>query len=61
MYPKFLALKSYPFTDAGYELFYAYHSHQNALNTPLVALNNSEGFIKIVGEVGTGKTLLAPY
>lgn len=33
-------------------------SHQEALNTLLVALNSGEGFIKITGEVGTGKTLL---
>ena len=33
-------------------------SHQEALNTLLVALSSGEGFIKIVGEVGTGKTLL---
>src|SRR4029079_4131925 len=33
-------------------------SHQEALNTLLVAVANGEGFIKIVGEVGTGKTLL---
>jgi MSHA biogenesis protein MshM len=33
-------------------------SHQEALNTLLVAVSNGEGFIKITGEVGTGKTLL---
>ena len=33
-------------------------SHQEALNTLLVAMKNGEGFIKITGEVGTGKTLL---
>ena len=33
-------------------------SHQEALNTLLVALNSGEGFIKITGEVGTGKSLL---
>src|SRR4029077_8821551 len=33
-------------------------SHQEALNTLLVAVRNGEGFIKIAGEVGTGKTLL---
>jgi MSHA biogenesis protein MshM len=32
--------------------------HQEALNVLLVAVDNGEGFIKIVGEVGTGKTLL---
>jgi len=33
-------------------------SHQEALNTLLVAIGSGEGFIKITGEVGTGKTLL---
>jgi MSHA biogenesis protein MshM len=33
-------------------------SHQEALNTLLVATSAGEGFIKITGEVGTGKTLL---
>jgi MSHA biogenesis protein MshM len=33
-------------------------AHQEALNTLLVAAVNGEGFIKITGEVGTGKTLL---
>jgi len=38
--------------------FYACRSIQEALNTLLVAVANGEGFIKITGEVGTGKTLL---
>ncbi len=38
--------------------FYACASSQQALNTLLVAVANGEGFIKITGEVGTGKTLL---
>ena len=37
---------------------YACASHQEALNKLLVAVKNREGFIKITGEVGTGKTLL---
>jgi MSHA biogenesis protein MshM len=38
--------------------FYPGTSPQQALNTLLVALSAGEGFIKVVGEVGTGKTLL---
>ncbi len=38
--------------------FYACRSMQETLNTLLVAIANGEGFIKITGEVGTGKTLL---
>jgi MSHA biogenesis protein MshM len=38
--------------------FYACRSMQETLNTLLVAAATGEGFIKITGEVGTGKTLL---
>jgi MSHA biogenesis protein MshM len=38
--------------------YYACSSIQEALNTLVVAVGNGEGFIKITGEVGTGKTLL---
>ena len=31
---------------------------KDALETLMVAINNGEGFIKVTGEVGTGKTLL---
>jgi MSHA biogenesis protein MshM len=37
---------------------YSNDAHQEALNTLLVGLSTGEGFIKIAGEVGTGKTLL---
>ena len=40
------------------EFFFACASSQEGLNTLLVAVANGEGFIKITGEVGTGKTLL---
>jgi MSHA biogenesis protein MshM len=59
MYLNFFGFKELPFSlTPDTTFFYAYHSHQNALNTLIVALSNSEGFIKVVGEVGTGKTLL---
>ena len=32
--------------------------HREALNVMLVALRSGEGFVKIIGEVGTGKSLL---
>ncbi|MBC3807570.1 AAA family ATPase [Undibacterium seohonense] len=38
--------------------FFSCGSHLEALNTLLVAAESGEGFIKITGEVGTGKTLL---
>lgn len=59
MYLEHFGLREYPFTltpDTSYCL--ANHHHQAALNTLLVAINSGEGFIKITGEVGTGKTLL---
>ncbi|MFZ1625782.1 MAG: AAA family ATPase [Gammaproteobacteria bacterium] len=37
---------------------YSVQYHQEALNTLLLALYEGEGFVKISGEVGTGKTLL---
>lgn len=37
---------------------YSNDAHQEALNTLLIGLSSGEGFIKITGEVGTGKTLL---
>ena len=37
---------------------FATRAHQEALNTLLMATSGGEGFIKITGEVGTGKTLL---
>ena len=58
-YLKHFGLRELPFgitPDTSY--FFACRSIQEALNTLLVAVSNGEGFIKITGEVGTGKTLL---
>ena len=38
--------------------FFPCRATQEAFNTLVVAVSNGEGFIKITGEVGTGKTLL---
>lgn len=38
--------------------FFAEASHQEALNTLLVALRGGEGFLKVTGEIGLGKTLV---
>lgn len=59
MYEQFYGLMEKPFSltpDTQY--FYRYSGHQEALNVLLVALRSGEGFIKVCGEVGTGKTLL---
>ena len=58
-YLKHFGLRELPFgitPDTSY--FFACRSIQEALNTLVVAVGNGEGFIKITGEVGTGKTLL---
>ena len=59
MYLEYFGLTEAPFSltpDTGY--FFSYGHYADALNTLLVALKTGEGFIKVTGEVGTGKTLL---
>ncbi|MFT6915241.1 MAG: MSHA biogenesis protein MshM [Motiliproteus sp.] len=59
MYKYYFGLSELPFTlTPNTHFFLNMPTHQEALNLILVALENSEGFVKIVGEVGTGKTLL---
>ena len=58
-YLKHFGLREAPFgITPDTSFFYACRGIQEALNTLLVAVTNGEGFIKITGEVGTGKTLL---
>lgn len=59
IYLAHFGLREAPFgitPDTAY--FFACADYQEALNTLLIAVRNGEGFIKITGEVGTGKTLL---
>lgn len=59
MYLQHFGLREYPFTiTPDTSFYYATHSLQAALNTLLIAIHSGEGFVKITGEVGTGKTLL---
>lgn len=59
MYQSHFGLKEMPFgITPDTSFFFALTRYQEALNTLLVAAQNGEGFIKITGEVGTGKTLL---
>lgn len=59
MYLEHFQLKEWPFSLTPNTDFYcSLPGHQAALNVLLVSLHNGEGFIKIIGEVGTGKTLL---
>jgi MSHA biogenesis protein MshM len=59
MYLEHFGLHELPFgLTPDTSFFFACTNYQEALNTLLVAARNGEGFIKIVGEVGNGKTLL---
>lgn len=59
MYLTHFGLNAMPFgitPDTHY--IYSTKAHQEAMNTLLLALESGEGFIKITGEIGLGKTLL---
>lgn len=59
MYLSHFQLQEKPFSlTPDTQFFMRQQSHSAALNTILAALKEGEGFIKVVGEVGTGKTLL---
>lgn len=59
MYLTHFGLSEMPFSITPDTSFtYSLPLHQEALNTVLLALEGGEGFVKITGEVGTGKTLL---
>lgn len=59
MYNTYYGLKEKPFgltPDTGF--YFQSSTHEDALKTLVVALKNGDGFIKLTGEVGTGKTLV---
>ncbi|HYD96060.1 MAG TPA: AAA family ATPase [Noviherbaspirillum sp.] len=59
MYKSHFGLRELPFgITPDTTFFFACANYQEALNTLLIATKNGEGFIKITGEVGVGKTLL---
>jgi len=59
VYLNHFRLKEFPFgITPDTSFFFSSRTSQQALNTLLVATRAGEGFIKITGEVGTGKTLL---
>ncbi|MBA4382617.1 MAG: AAA family ATPase [Sideroxydans sp.] len=59
MYLRHFGLREAPFSlTPDTSFFFACSNYQEGLNTLLVAARNGEGFIKITGEVGNGKTLL---
>jgi MSHA biogenesis protein MshM len=59
MYLKHFSLREAPFSitpDTAF--FFPHEGAQAAFNTLLIALRSGEGFLKVVGEVGCGKTVL---
>jgi len=59
MYLPHFGLREMPFSlTPDVDFTYLAEPYQAALNVLLLALDSGEGFIKITGEVGTGKTLL---
>lgn len=59
MYLEFFGMRELPFTlTPNTDFFIDLDGHHKALEVIQVALESGEGFIKITGEVGTGKTLL---
>ena len=59
MYLKHFGFNELPFTlTPNLRFFCDLTAYKEALDTVMVSLQNGDGFIKITGEVGTGKTLL---
>jgi len=59
MYEQYYGLSEKPFSlTPDIEFFYQSFTHREALNVLLVAIRAGDGFLKVTGEVGTGKTLL---
>lgn len=58
-YLEFFGLAEHPFTLTPNPAFYfPTHAHANALASLQFALGRDTGILKVVGEIGTGKTLL---
>ncbi len=59
MYEHYYGLSEKPFSlTPDTDFFYQSFTHQEAINVLLVSIRAGDGFIKVTGEVGTGKTLL---
>lgn len=59
MYERYYGLSEKPFSlTPDTEFFYQSVTHSEALDVLQVAIRAGDGFIKVTGEVGTGKTLL---
>ena len=59
MYLYHYGIKELPFTlTPNTSYFFGLPSHKEAIQVLMTALKTGEGFIKVTGEVGTGKTLI---
>ena len=59
MYEQYYGLTEKPFNlTPDTDFYYQSLTHRDALNVLLLAIESGDGFIKLTGEVGTGKTLL---
>lgn len=59
MYLKHFGFNEFPFAlTPNLRFFCNLAAYKEAMNIIMVSLHNNEGFVKITGEVGTGKTLL---
>ena len=59
MYLYHYGIKELPFTlNPNTSYFFGLPSHKEAIAVLLTAIKTGEGFIKVTGEVGTGKTLI---
>ncbi|OGT74686.1 MAG: AAA family ATPase [Gammaproteobacteria bacterium RIFCSPLOWO2_02_FULL_57_10] len=59
MYLEHFGIKELPFSlTPNTQFFLSMASYHKAFNMLMVSIANREGFIKVVGEVGTGKTML---
>ena len=59
MYLEHFGFSEFPFSlTPNLRFFCTLNAYKEALNVIMVSLHNKEGFVKITGEVGTGKTLI---
>lgn len=59
MYKKFFSLKERPFKLVpDPEYYYLSNSHEEAMAHLTYAISQGDGFVEIIGEVGTGKTMM---
>lgn len=59
LYMKYFAMHSRPFSlTPDVQYYFSHASAQEAMNKLMFAVRSGEGFTKVTGEIGTGKTLL---